>query len=319
MFPNPITYTLHVPEYMKETHAQWFGETWYLTESHHPLRMIFGTKTFDAPTRITAEGEGEFLGFFFNLGNHFHCAFAGDDQPMRYFKRHQYTAVYMPDAACHYDFAAGNASAIWLHFPLYLFNLAADEYPFLRDFVTAARQERTHVVSTEAMPVPSEILRIIRTILYSNGFGPNTRDTFFYYNLANLMFKCFEQIDRLLQNPAVRVDTSYEIAKISKIKAHIQAHLADHLTLNDLAGEVGVAPRTLSRIFRKNCNETVMDFVMCSRMDKAMELLKHSAMSIERIGVAVGYRVPSHFTRAFVRKFGFPPRELRTTGSLKTP
>lgn len=310
MFFSPIAYTLHLPTYMKDTQAAWFGEGWYLTEADKPLKMFYHSGTLESPTRLSVPGDGEFLGFFFNLGNAFNCSFAGEDRPTRSFKRDQYTLVYMPDAGCDYDMPQGSACALWIHYPSYLFRLGVDYYPFLKDLLAAVEEERTYVVSFDAMGVPSEILRVINSILYSN-HAPATRDTFFYYSLSSLMFKCFEQIDALHRETPEWVD-SYELEKVNKVKDHIHAHLAEHLTLSDLADQAGVAPRTLSRMFRKNCDKSVMDFVMGVRMDKAQELLEHSDMSIERIGKAVGYRVPSHFTRAFVRRFGYSPRDFRT-------
>lgn len=311
MFPSPITYTLHLPAHMKQTQATWFGESWFLNEADKPLVMSYHAGAIEAPTRLFLPGDGEFLGFFFNLGNSFECAFAGNDEATRRFKRHQYAAVYMPDAGCTYNLAKGQASVLWIHFPLYLFNLAVDYYPFLKALVTAAKEGRTYVVPLQAISIPNEIQRVIRSILYSN-YSPETRDTFFCYSLSNLMFKCFEQIDMLHHEPEENADT-YELAKINKIKDHIHTHLSDRLTLNALADKAGVAPRTLSRIFKKNCDKTVMDVVLTIRMDKAMEMLKHNELSIDHIGKAVGYRVPSHFTRAFVRRFGCPPRNFRVT------
>ena len=47
------------------------------------------------------------------------------------------------------------------------------------------------------------------------------------------------------------------------------------------------------------------------RMIKAAELLKLTSLSIADIGSAVGYENQLHFSRAFKKKYGVPPREWR--------
>ena len=52
-------------------------------------------------------------------------------------------------------------------------------------------------------------------------------------------------------------------------------------------------------------------------MSKAAELLKLTQLSINDIGIAVGYDNSLHFSRAFKNIYGISPREWRNQNKMK--
>lgn len=47
------------------------------------------------------------------------------------------------------------------------------------------------------------------------------------------------------------------------------------------------------------------------RMSEARKLLEESKYNVAEVAYRVGYANPSHFSRAFSRYFGVPPKECR--------
>jgi AraC-like DNA-binding protein len=84
-----------------------------------------------------------------------------------------------------------------------------------------------------------------------------------------------------------------------------------NLTMEQIAGEVGLSPRHLSRLFVKEIGMTVPDYLNLLRIRKAKELLLNTDMDITRIAYAVGYHSSQYFTTRFKRLEHVTPKGFR--------
>lgn len=91
----------------------------------------------------------------------------------------------------------------------------------------------------------------------------------------------------------------------------IEYNLADPLSTDDLAAEVGICPRQLQRLFKRQFDVPPAQFAMQRRMQKARQLLHQTEMSITEVGVALGFISLSHFSRCYAKAFGRQPRQDR--------
>lgn len=81
-------------------------------------------------------------------------------------------------------------------------------------------------------------------------------------------------------------------------------------TLEALAGELGVSPRTLIRRLRA-LGTTYQEVRDQSRRDLAEWYLRQSDLAVERIAERLGYADTSNFSRTFRRWTGITPRDYR--------
>ena len=91
----------------------------------------------------------------------------------------------------------------------------------------------------------------------------------------------------------------------------MQDHIADPLTLEQIARLSGVSPRQLQRHFVSDLNATVMGHYTKLRLSKADEMLRQSRMSIIEIADAAGFSNQSNFARAFRSAYGLSPSRRR--------
>lgn len=89
------------------------------------------------------------------------------------------------------------------------------------------------------------------------------------------------------------------------------AHLAGHLTLEDMADQAGVSSRTFSRRFADDTGYTPMKWVLRARVDMARELLEHTDLGMERIAERVGLGTGANLRLHFQRILGTSPTEYR--------
>ena len=99
--------------------------------------------------------------------------------------------------------------------------------------------------------------------------------------------------------------------RIGHVVALIQGDVAEPCTVDDLSRSVNMSPSYLSRLFREQTGHSPASFVREERLRRAYELIQTTFLSIKEIMAAVGWNDPSHFSRAFKRRFGVSPKGLR--------
>ena len=112
---------------------------------------------------------------------------------------------------------------------------------------------------------------------------------------------------------AARLGTTHP-ALLAAVRA-MESHLADTLSLGQLAAIAGVTPRQLNRLFRDKIGRSTMTHYRRLRLEKARGLIANSPLPLTEIAVATGFASPAHFSRAFRDAYGQPPSALRRGGS----
>lgn len=109
--------------------------------------------------------------------------------------------------------------------------------------------------------------------------------------------------------PIERVGTTCQ--PVLDAVALMESHVADPLTLDQLAILAGISGRQLNRLFRRHIGRTVMGHYRRFRLETARQLLGHSSLSLTDIALATGFSGSSHFSSAFRQEFGHTPRQFR--------
>jgi AraC-like DNA-binding protein len=98
---------------------------------------------------------------------------------------------------------------------------------------------------------------------------------------------------------------------ILKAQSYILQNLSESLQLSDVAQHCYVSRTHLSRIFREAGGTTFKEFVLQTRIRRAVELLTDTDQTITGICYDVGFRDVSHFGRVFRRYVGMSPSVYR--------
>ena len=96
----------------------------------------------------------------------------------------------------------------------------------------------------------------------------------------------------------------------------IESHLADALTLDDIAGIAGVSRFHLVRAFATATGFSVMRYVRVRRLSKAAQALAAGAPDILSLALDADYGSHEAFTRAFRDHFGMTPEAVRAGACL---
>lgn len=102
-----------------------------------------------------------------------------------------------------------------------------------------------------------------------------------------------------------------ESRRILKVKEYINEHYAEPLTLEMMAGMVGMSPSSFSRFFRQHTARTFTGYLIDIRLGQAARELVDTSQNISEICYQCGFNNLSNFNRIFKAKRGMSPREFR--------
>jgi AraC-like DNA-binding protein len=92
-----------------------------------------------------------------------------------------------------------------------------------------------------------------------------------------------------------------------RVRAYVDAHLGEHITLDDLARQAGVSRFHFARQFRLSTGESPMAYLRRARVERALRLLLSRDATIAGVAARLGFADQSHFTRTFARLVGISP------------
>ncbi len=109
--------------------------------------------------------------------------------------------------------------------------------------------------------------------------------------------------------PATRCGLDH--GRLARVIDYIESHLADDLTLDELAGIAFLSSFHFSRMFKASMGESVHRFVLRRRIAQSKRLLLQKRRTLPEIAAVVGFHGQSQFTRTFRRLVGVPPGAWR--------
>ena len=98
---------------------------------------------------------------------------------------------------------------------------------------------------------------------------------------------------------------------IHRITSYIHEHPGEDLSLNRLAALANLSPYYFSRVFKKEIGKPPHEYVVSSRINSARFYLKTSQLSIEEIGLSLGFSTASSFCARFRKHEGMTPLNYR--------
>jgi AraC family transcriptional regulator, transcriptional activator of the genes for pyochelin and ferripyochelin receptors len=105
--------------------------------------------------------------------------------------------------------------------------------------------------------------------------------------------------------------SAMDSARLAAARRLIDERWHEKLTLEELGRTCGLNRDKLTRGFRAIYGCTVADLLVGKRLEAARSLLLTTDLSVSSVGYRCGYLNNASFTRAFTRRHGLPPSQLR--------
>jgi len=99
---------------------------------------------------------------------------------------------------------------------------------------------------------------------------------------------------------------------VSLIEKYIEDNYRQDLGLEQIAGEMGVSLKYVSRVFKEKTGVNLTDYINQVRMDKAKKLLTGTDMRVSDIAEEIGIPSRTTFLRVFKKTEGIAPNDYRS-------
>ncbi|GAB3210018.1 GlxA family transcriptional regulator [Nocardia tengchongensis] len=132
-----------------------------------------------------------------------------------------------------------------------------------------------------------------------------------------LALRVARQLVMFLKRPSGQSQFSVSLEPISTtrriddLRHHITRHLAEPLTVADLAARAHVSERQLTRIFKTDLGTTPAAYIESARVEFARNQLETTDHTLERVATLSGFNTTDTLTRAFRRTLDTTPTEYR--------
>ena len=102
----------------------------------------------------------------------------------------------------------------------------------------------------------------------------------------------------------------YTNDSLKKAIAFIRLNYQSGITMNAVAEYTGISERYLRRLFSQYLNLSPLDYLNQIRINKAVELLRNTEMSVKEVCYLCGFQSPQYFSRVFKQQMGISPRKI---------
>ncbi|WP_239616229.1 response regulator [Cohnella mopanensis] len=131
-------------------------------------------------------------------------------------------------------------------------------------------------------------------------------------------FETVEDIKSWLRKTLFEISERLFVKKQSKsrrliepIERFIQDHLAEEITLREIANKFSYSANHMGFLFKEQTGESFNEYLVRNRMEKARILLQVPTLKIYEVADHVGYKSLAYFSRLFKEHYGITPGDYR--------
>ncbi len=154
--------------------------------------------------------------------------------------------------------------------------------------------------------------RILLDIIREMGTLVREQAPGYELGLTACVYRLWQGLYQLAQTAIgeeVSSDSNVIIQK--KMMDYVRSHYQERIRGEDIAAAGGVCRTKCWQIFRKYLGQTPNDYLNSIRLERAMQLLKSTRLSVTEIASECGFSGASYFTELFTRQKGCPPSRYR--------
>ncbi len=110
----------------------------------------------------------------------------------------------------------------------------------------------------------------------------------------------------------------YAVASSDKIDCvdsailHMQEHINENISLNDLSKQYNYSVSRFSNLFKKKTGYAPIDYFVQMKMQKACQQLDFTDASVKNIAFSMGFDDPYYFSKRFRTIIGMSPKKYRS-------
>ena len=152
-----------------------------------------------------------------------------------------------------------------------------------------------------------EILERMEEIHHLRDKGPDSRELQMQIALMEIWLRIYEHADC----PEEPEENGRDIERIRTLMEYVQKHYGEKVTLEELADQIHLCKSESCRLFKRYMKESLFDYLLAYRVERSLELLRHTDLDVTGIAGNCGFTNPGYYARIFRRKMGCTPLQYR--------
>lgn len=166
---------------------------------------------------------------------------------------------------------------------------------------------------TPDIPWQKHVLELIEHIRLLSATPPHSGELQIQIALMTIWQEIFDHAEVTEnENQKPNKDTT----RIRQIIEYIQMHYQENITLEQLSNHVHLCSNETCRMFKRCMKQTIFDYLIHYRIERSLEYIQQTDMSITQISDLVGFATPNYFSRVFKKDIGCTPMEYRKKGQI---
>jgi len=290
----------------------------YLKASHRVIRlegicMIYRDWVVPSPISMFTKHEQPFLKMQFEIEGHSDfiskAAMISRNVEILHGK---HTLLFLPevDGTLYYPNSRKVLDIVFSR--TYFQQIFAHDLSCLGKLGKAIHENQPALAGNQSRSISPQMSRVIQEILNCpyHGIFKKTYIEAKIIELLNLQLDQFfnEKNTDLPQAIKLRKE---DVEKLHQLKELILNDPGANYSLIHLAEMVGFNDFKLKKGFKQLFGNTVFGYINDVRMQKSHILLQEGKHSIASISYLMGYKYPHHFAKAFKKKFGYTPKNVK--------
>lgn len=177
---------------------------------------------------------------------------------------------------------------------------------------------RAHCPGLAGDPPPDHGCRAVTAVLWCEAFfhtleqlPPGMQGNYCALKAEELLFLLHAGGEALLHPQGDRYYDRFQLQAVEGVRAYMEQHLAEHLTIPELARRFHLSATLLKACFRQVYGVPVHQYLLEQRMVRAAGLLAGTRWSVAAVAAAVGYSGTGQFSTAFRARYGMAPARYR--------
>lgn len=188
-----------------------------------------------------------------------------------------------------------------------VYTMAGSNNPLADFLVNVLRQDKEkgeylHFKVSEVLQIQNLLENMIYSLVTGNGDQNRINQT--------TMGLIFLYLIDSVQYVEMRLPNQYENMLTMTTLDYIEQNYSQ-ATLTELCEKLHLPMHTLSKMIKKNTGFNFKELLQRKRLNKAVELMCDTDMSVNDIIIAVGYENKSYFHRVFKERYHMTPRAFR--------
>ncbi len=194
----------------------------------------------------------------------------------------------------------------------FYFSLISKESALHQGFIHKVHRKEHTYFSPGPLNVTPRIRYVLAEIITANKHGKLPR-LLLETKIKELLVVQLEQLlygETQKDTASSPTLTSSDVSKLLEAKRILDEQFINPPLITTLAKMVMLNEYKLKVGFKAHYNQTIHQYVIRKKMELALSMLKEGCHTIGEVGYEVGYRDISHFSNAFLKYYGYRPKDV---------